>query len=230
MNREELAEGMFSRFQLGTDPRHLPTEVDAIEEALRGCTSQQQAMTRIAELLSDSQTPRGRYLRAKALSWAGAKHRRAAINAWVTYLSGDIDREQVAGGHLVYGVVRATPEQEWNIHLAEAYRALGEAYEGEYEFEYALRTYQQQAQLTPFWPAPYVKTAQVLVKMNKLDEALEVLHAAQNTDYYPPHKWVHPIDRTLEEDTSFAEVIDRYVADVEGKLARGYVYRARPRK
>lgn len=104
----------------------------------------------------------------------------------------------------------------------EARRSLASLYEKDHQFEKALHLYVSFLEECPESPNSYVDLANCLKKVNKLDHAVQVLHSAQETDYYlypPDHDYIH-----------FKETIDSCLEDIERKRAKGYVFRGKRKR
>lgn len=67
---------------------------------------------------------------------------------------------------------------------------------------------------------PYIQIAKVMVKMNKLDSAIQFLQTAKKTDYY-----LHP-----RFGTCFNTCVDGHLQDIVEKKLRGYYYKPRKNK
>ena len=63
----------------------------------------------------------------------------------------------------------------------------------------------------PNLPSAYVTISRILVKMNKLDDSLELLLKARGTEFY--------------KEKHFKNSIDWEIEDVEEKMGRGYKYK-----
>lgn len=109
-------------------------------------------------------------------------------------------------------------EQYRNTYLAGRWSYLGKSYEGEYQFDLALKAYWCELKLTPSFPSPYIEIARVMRKKNQIDLAIQFLKAARKTKHYQ--------NPCLE--TQFRIVIDSHLSELESKRERGYVYRPRP--
>lgn len=161
------------------------------------------------ELCKPFKTPMGYCIIANAYYFLGAKYRQNLIEYMTKYLE---NPEWIP--HSEYF------EDERSRYLSGRWGILGQAYEGEYQFEEALQAYNTEKEIAPEYPAAYVRIATVLSKMHRLDEAIEFLQEAKNTRYY----------REPGFGTTFNTVIDNYLTKFLGKKARGYVYKPRPRK
>lgn len=111
-------------------------------------------------------------------------------------------------------------ESDKTRYLAGRWSILGQAYEGEYQLDEALKAYGSELKMSPEYPAAYVHVATVLSKMNRLDEAIAFLKGLKTTDYYCAPAF----------GSCFNTVIDNYLHKFEDKKARGYVYKPRNRK
>lgn len=98
-------------------------------------------------------------------------------------------------------------------------RSLASLYEKDHQFEKALDLYASILEMNPGTPISYIDLADCLKKVNKLDYAIQVLHSAQETEYYlypPKHDYVR-----------FKETIDSCLEDIEKKREKGYVFRGK---
>ena len=80
--------------------------------------------------------------------------------------------------------------------------------------------------LAPQNPLYYRWAAEVLVKMNELDQALSILYAYRDGEYYRAEKVIDDLGLPLNTRI----MIDSTIKDIEDKKARGYVYRPRKKK
>ena len=111
-------------------------------------------------------------------------------------------------------------EKDRPAFLSSKWSALGKAYEGEYDFKSAILAYDKQRRICPQYPAAYIQIAKVMVKMNKLDSAIQFLQTAKKTDYY-----LHP-----RFGTCFNTCVDGHLQDIVEKKLRGYYYKPRKNK
>jgi tetratricopeptide (TPR) repeat protein len=221
----ELSQALFKSLQLniefGSNPIH--KKAKQIAEKAKG---RHEVLDKIIELCQNIEHPKSYYLIGMAYVWKGAKFRREAIYYLEKYLNTPIEIEESyysREGKLVDGYTTG-------IQISHVYKDLGKCYEGEYEFEKALESYQKAAKLDPSIPSAYVFIAQVLVKMNKLDKAIEVIQKAKNSRYYAPIKTISQFDGKIYYDDTFKIVIDNYLEDLKIKKEKGYVYRPRKKK
>lgn len=181
-----------------------------VQETLDACNNDRKSiLLKEIELCKDFHNPMAFCTIANAYYFLGAAYRQQTIQYMTKYLKNpdwipsaeyfDDDKDRYLSGR-------------WGI--------LGQAYEGEYQFEEALHAYQTERDIRPEYPAAYVHIATVLSKMNRLDEAIEFLGKAKTTRYYNEPAF----------GSCFNTVIDSYLSKFENKKARGYVYRPRHRK
>lgn len=98
-------------------------------------------------------------------------------------------------------------------------RSLASLYEKDHQFEKALDLYASILEMDPRTPNSYIDLADCLKKVNKLDYAIQVLHGAQETEYY-----LYPLNHDY---VRFKETIDSCLEDIEKKRGKGYVFRGK---
>ncbi|WP_446715248.1 tetratricopeptide repeat protein [Caloramator sp. Dgby_cultured_2] len=59
------------------------------------------------------------------------------------------------------------------------YSDLGKCYEGEYDFDNALRCYKLANKMDPAMPSGYIRIAQIYTKLGQIDEAIKLLEQAK---------------------------------------------------
>lgn len=94
----------------------------------------------------------------------------------------------------------------------------------EYRFDEAVAHIKAAIKKDPHDPLYHVWLANTMVKMNEIDEALNVLYEYRKTDAYKSGKVMTFIgNQTMKQ-------LDYTIKDIETKKARGYVYRPRKKK
>lgn len=161
------------------------------------------------ELCKQYETPMSYCVIANAYYFLGAAYRQETIEYMRKYLE---NPEWIP--HAEYF------EDDRTRYLSVRWGILGQAYEGEYQFEDALWAYCGEKDAAPEHPAAYVHIATVLTKMNRIDDAIAFLREAQKTRYYNEPGF----------GTCFDIIIDNRLSQLEEKKKRGYVYKPRPRK
>lgn len=154
----------------------------------------------IVSLCEGKNTPLALYTKAYALLWAGASVRPLAIKAMLEYInSGLIARE--LSNHENVNILRA-----WD------YSSLAEAYEGEYQFDEAYNAYTKALSLHPALSPAAIKRSLLLVKMGRMDDAIDQLIVYHDSGVCP---------KQLESS------VVAYIKEIREKKRKGYVYRPR---
>lgn len=225
-NNIDLAEKLFSTLSIGSTSVSNNKQIRAI---LKQCPTRQDILNKVIELCGNPITPRQRYILAKAYSWSKSEFRRQAILYIEQYLSNPLYNDAYKNLHHSSAGKQFTLDEEKNIHISEMYSYLGKAYEGEYEFDKALVCFKKEQELAPFWPSPYCHICDVLVKQNKLNEAMKTYISARKSPYYKPIKYKDLLGTSHTDDT-FKKVIEAKIIELQEKLDKGYVYKPRKKK
>ncbi|RKL63049.1 tetratricopeptide repeat protein [Thermoanaerobacteraceae bacterium SP2] len=224
--RLELAKALFNNLNLGTGDDD--DENNSNKEALKiikQAKDRQEVLDKIIELCQDIENPVAYYLIGTAYTWKGAKYRTQAIPYLEKYVANPVEIEKAfyeREGEFIDGFSSG-------IVLSYVYSNLARCYEGEYIFDKALEYYQKALELDPSVASKYIHLANIYVKMNNLDKAIEVMQNAKNSKYYKTIKKVSPVDGTTICDNSFIYVIDNYLQGLYEKKQKGYVYKPRKR-
>ena len=105
------------------------------------------------------------------------------------------------------------------VPITNIYFALADLYEKSHQFEKAVNILQKAIKNTPGHSGGSTQTAICLVKLGKIDEAIEILKAVKKNDYYKnPNPSIDP---------SFTTCIDRRLEDCLNKKERGYKFKPR---
>lgn len=221
----ELAHNLFR--SLGVGYSFTPSEQRKIDKITKSCSSRQDVLNEVIRLCGEPNTPRQRYLLAKAYSWSTAAYRSKAIYYIKLYLNNPLYEDDyiqltpwMSSGHKV------SPK---NHHLTYMYSDLGKAYEGEYDFENAYPAYYKCLELTPYYEFIYCRIAGILVKQNRLVDAKKFLKDAMKSKYYSPSRYKNVLGNLVVDD-SFKTVIDSQFIEIQDKIDRGYIYRPRKKK
>lgn len=225
-NNIDLAEKLLGNLSLGNANDSDKKQIDAI---LKQCPTRQDVLNKVIELCGDPVTPRQRYIIAQAYAWSKTEFRRQAIIHIEQYLSNPLYEDAYKNHHHTFAYKQFTLNEEKNIHLSEMYSYLGKGYEGEYEFDKALLCYKKEQEFAPYWPSPYCHICEVLIKQNKLNEAMETYMLAKKSLYYKPIKYKDLIGKSCSDNT-FKKVIDGHIIDLQEKIDTGYVYKPRKNK
>lgn len=104
------------------------------------------------------------------------------------------------------------------VECSRCYAELGRRYERRYLFEEARKAYQRALDLEPIGTYSVISLGNVLIKMGKIDEAIQLLKDYKKTEFYKEN-----------DDVSKRSIRNRLV-EYQDKKARGYVYKPRKKK
>lgn len=103
------------------------------------------------------------------------------------------------------------------VPITNIYSTLANLYEKNHQFEKAINILQKHIDESPEHSSVYAHKATCLVKLGKIDEAIDMLNAVKETDYYKnPNPTIDP---------SFTTCIDRKLEDCLNKKKRGYKFK-----
>lgn len=176
------------------------------------------------ELCVNAKEPAAYLNIAEAYRLKGTKYRSEAIKYYNKFLENPVFMK-TNKKYAIQAYQNITTE---NIELSNVYMNLGNAYEGQYDFEKALKMYKESQKIDPSNQIIYCCIARVYSKMNKLDESINILRKAKSSKYYKINATT--ILNKVYKDDTFAKVIDSYLKDYEDKKERGYIYRPRKKK
>ncbi len=190
-------------------------------------TDRQDIFLKSIDLITDIDTPKSRYIRAKAYLWSRYPFKLKGIE----YANEYITKELCSSLYMDIFVPKNVEQSEVtkkDIHISLILHEMGLIYESEYDFEKALECYNKQINLTPFFASSYIDKAKVLIKMDRIQEALNLLKSARLSKYYKPYstKIYDWEEEQLNDD--FKTSIELCIVDIEKKINKGYKYRARP--
>ncbi len=226
----ELAYQLLSTLSIGNE---IPEQYKAVVlQELKTCDTKntgyadrQTLLSRIIELTGAPDTPKQRYLLAKAYSWSHAEYRSKAIEYITLYL----DNELFDGAYSKQQI-SDNPENplNWvtpkNRHLYEMYSALGDAYLGEHEDKLAFFAYQKASEYAPSFTGPFFGMATACIHMNDLQGALTVFENAKKSPYYTKREW-YDTNSGKYRDIDFWKTIDKGEKEIKDKIEKNYVYR-----
>lgn len=105
------------------------------------------------------------------------------------------------------------------VPITNIYSSLVTLYEKDHQFEKAVNILQKYIDEAPEYSSGYKHKAQCLVKLGKIDEAIDMLNAVKETDYYKsPNPTIDP---------SFARSIDYEIEKCLDKKKRGYKFKSK---
>lgn len=141
----------------------------------------------IAKLCGKTITARARYVIAMAYSWNSVIYSKEAIKYLELYLSKPLYKEMcVSNG--IYSTKERT-----NLHLADMYCYLGNAYQHEGFYDKAKKSFQNSIQYTPNYIRGYLKLAELYICQKDYKSAIELLEKIRNS------RWAEYDRETIEE-------------------------------
>lgn len=183
---------------------------------IASCKNRQEVLLKAIELCGPNPiSAKQLYIVSHCYVWLGAKYRTQAIEFLEKY---------IAVGALWSGTPRGTIKydgysvNQLDANKASVYNYLGEAYEGEYEFEKAEQAYKNAEKIEPHFATYSVNVAKTYVKRNDLSKALLYLQGKKNNKYYK------------KDIDDYKSIIDKEIADISSKIKKGYTYKPRNKK
>lgn len=213
----KLALDLLGYFKLGTG-QPSKNALDIIKKA----KDKHELLDKIIDLCKDVNKPIAYLNIACAYELKGAKFRPQCIEYFNKFLSNPI-LDKTNEIHLIQHFYNITNEK---LNLAVIFERLGSAYEGEYDFENALKCYMKSYNINPYECPIYVRLAGIYSKMNNLDKSIDILKSAKISPYYKVCEWDLG-EGQVYKDESFIQVIDNYLNTYEEKKKKGYVYNPR---
>lgn len=141
----------------------------------------------IAKLCGRPITARARYVIAMAYSWNSVIYSKEAIKYLELYLSKPLYKEMyVSNG--IYSTKERT-----NLHLADMYCYLGNAYQHEGFYDKAKKSFQNSIQYTPNYIRGYLKLAELYICQKDYESAIELLEKIRNL------RWAEYDKETIEK-------------------------------
>lgn len=185
------------------EPHNAGGEVGkAAQRISKTCSNRHELLLKIIELCGDDPlTPKELYIVSGAYVQLGAKYRPQAIE----YL------EKYIATRASFGSVKENAV----YRKAAVYKDLGEAYEGEYQFDKAEQAYLMAEKIDPDTAAYSVCVSRIYTKTGDLHKALEYLNSKKATKNY------------LSNFDEYRTVIDTFIDETEEKIKKGYVYKPR---
>lgn len=198
-----------------------------VKKYIKKYSDRQDIFLKAIDLISDIDSPKARYVKAQAYLWSRYPFKLKGIEYAKEYINKELCNELYIN-ILVPQNVEQTEENQKNIHLFSILHEMAIVYQSEYKFDEALKCYDRTIKLTPFYGFAYVYKAKVLIKMDRIQEALSLLKSARLSKYYKPYstKIYEWEEEQLNDD--FKKSIESCIMDIEKKIAKGYKYKSRP--
>lgn len=202
-NDIDLAEQLMNSLMLGGSVSKLYAK--KVKEISEKCERQGAIAAYASDLCGEPDTAKGYCIKSNACEWAGAKYRPDTIRWTLKWIDAGLSYPGMDPWHYSGCTVKQSREYD-------AFMRLGKAYEGEYMFEEALSSYKKASTARPDAYSIVVYMSKVLTKMNKLDEAIQLVSTSQCEGKF---------DENVRRAT---------LEDLKEKKARGYVYKPRNKK
>ena len=164
------------------------------------------------DLIGEPQTEKEKYIVAEAYLWSRAPFKLKGIEYGKKYLESELWEERYLYCMLPNNVENTLTNKK-NVERAHFLHEIGIIYESEYRFKEALECYEKEIECTPFFQSGYIGASKVLVKLDKKEEALELLLSTKKSKYYKH---------------DFKIVIEENIKEIEKKIEKDYKYRPRP--
>lgn len=214
----DIALELFSSIGLGGKPLSRKAE-----KIISKCEHRTDVLKKAIELCDNPVTPKELYVVSSSYVWLGAAYRKEAI----TYL-----RKYMAVG----AVYEGTPSDIINIYgydtnqkesnIANVYYNLGMCLEKEYIFNEAITAYKTASDHDKYFAHYIICTANVYVKINDYDSAIDLLNKAKSSSYYREYEKEN-YDGSVTINNDYMFCIDRAINDIMGKKENGYIYKKR---
>lgn len=179
------------------------------------------------DIIGEPQTPKEKYIVAEAYLWSRYPFKLKGIEYGNKYINSELwNYEHIK----VPKNADNTTTNKKNIEISHFLHEIGLIYESEYNFDEAIKCYEREIKITPFFQFGYIDKAKALVKLNKKEEALELLKNTRNSKYYIPYSTKEYKWETEQISDDFKKSIENIINDIENKIKKNYKYRPRPSK
>ena len=166
-----------------------------VKKICKECKCRQDAINKAIEICGEPDTDEKLRLYARAYGNSVKEYRTKAIFYLNLYLNNKSYKDE-----------------------SDFYEMLADIYVKEYTFEKALLIYEQLIKYEPDMPILYSKKVDVMIKMNKIDEAIIFLDNTKKTTYYRKYNKYSP-------NSWFIDTIDNLVKNCKIKKEKGYIYK-----
>lgn len=194
-----------------------PIEEIQINKAIKECKTRQDIINKAIELCGEPDTPQKRYIYAKGYAWSNKEYRPLAIKYITLYLNNPLYEEIYINR---FKNINDTIDKRKQDHICDMKEMLADVYMKVYEFENALKIYDELIEIDPTMPIFYRKKVSALIKLHRLDDCIIFLKNVKKSKYY--RKYTEYIPTTW-----FKSTIDELLKDCINKKLNGYVYKPR---
>lgn len=187
----------------------------------------QDVFLKAIDIIGEPETPKEKYIVAEAYLWSRYPFKIKGIEYGNKYINSELWNYEYCK---VPKNVDNTISNKKNIDISHFLHEIGLIYESEYKLDEAFKCYEREIEITPFFQFGYIDKAKVLVKLNRLEEALELLKNTRNSKYYIPYSTKEYEWQTERMNDGFKYAIENNIKDIENKIKKNYKYKARPSK
>ena len=214
----DLALKLFRSLSVGYDLDE--KEQKQIDYILKKCQTKQDVLNKVIELCGDPKTPKQRYIYAMAYGWSNKEYRRKAIYYIEYYLNNNL-YEEIYLTH--FRDMHSTIQERRKEHISSMQCMLIQLYIKEYEFLKALELVEDYITFVPTDPLVYRKKVDILIKTNKIDDAIKFLKDFKKCEYYRDYDEYTP--KTWMKDT-----INELLLECINKKDSNYIYKQKKQK
>lgn len=227
INNEELAYEVLNFDENGQYAYEVKKILKELTEQGQKYPDRQDVFLKAIDIIGEPQTPKEKYIVAKAYLLSRYPFKLKGIEYGNKYINSELWNYEYIN---VPKNTDNTIANKKNIEISHFLHEIGIIYESEYKLEEALKCYEKEIELTPFYQFGYIDKSKVLVKLDRKEEALELLKETRNSKYYAPystkmHKW-----ETEQINGDFKYSIENNIKDIEKKIEKNYKYKTRPSK
>lgn len=203
---------------------------DKSPQIIDSFSSRQERLDYAINLLKKYNTPQSRYYLCEAYHNSRVSHRKESIEIFLNYLTNELYQERFIKIDPIYiSLYKMSNFDAMNFHIATILSWLGEAYEGEYDYQNALLAFQKAYTLAPYYSWAPGQVSRIYMKMNIIDKSIEVLEKYKDTKWYEPYDEKSYSDNVYHHDDNKI-LVDEWIDDYKKKIERGYVFKPRKRK
>lgn len=193
------------------------------EKLISQCGHRTDVLKKAIELCDNPVTPKELYVVSSSYVWLGAAYRKEAIIYLRKYIAVGATYEDTPSDIInIYGY--DINQKESNI--ANVYYNLGMCLEKEYIFNDAITAYKAASDHDKYFAHYIICVANVYVKMNDYNSAIDLLNMAKSSLYYREYE-KESYDGTVTINNDFMFCIDRAITEIIAKKENGYIYRKR---
>lgn len=218
MNNVDLAYDLFSTLGVGGELKY-PKETERI---LQSTNSRQDVLNKIIDLVGEPNTPKERYIIAKAYSWSYASLSKEAIKYLELYLNNPLYEEYYANTrHNNWFISHPDNLSDYEIlfiekrlHISEMYKYLGDKYLHEKMYNESFNSYKIALRNAPFYAHNWINIYKLYIQIKDYESARDILNKAKNSKYYKKYIYTSIIGMEYT-NTSFIDVIDKQISNHE---------------